>query len=320
MEITYEEFIQNILDTRGRFNCGDEYHERHHIVPKCMGGTNDEENLIDLFAREHFEAHRLLALENSDNNELVYAWNCMAILNNNRQMRYVISPEEYEEIKILLHNTKSGGNNPRAKPVVNLTTMKIYPTAGIAEKETGVDDNSIRMCCVGQRQTAGGYLWRYYNDDIKEKIANKYSFPTIEEIPEEKRKKSSDRQKASFQDPTERIKNKDRVKKAYKNPEYHQKQSTAKMGSKNFMAKPVICVETQHVYEAIAVAGRQTHINNECIRLCCHGVLKTAGGLQWKFVYDITSKNGECIPGAITLGIITEEKVLEQFKILNNND
>ena len=66
MEMTYEEFINNILETRGRFACGDEYHERHHIVPKCMDGSNDEENLIDLFAREHFEAHRLLALENSD--------------------------------------------------------------------------------------------------------------------------------------------------------------------------------------------------------------------------------------------------------------
>lgn len=39
---TYEEFINNILETRGRFACGDEYHERHHIVPKCMGGTNEE--------------------------------------------------------------------------------------------------------------------------------------------------------------------------------------------------------------------------------------------------------------------------------------
>ena len=46
-ENTYEEFIQNILKTRGRFECGDEYHERHHIVPKCMGGTDEEDNLID---------------------------------------------------------------------------------------------------------------------------------------------------------------------------------------------------------------------------------------------------------------------------------
>lgn len=42
-----------------------------------MGGTNDEENLIDLFAQEHFIAHRLLTEENPDNEKLVYAWWCM---------------------------------------------------------------------------------------------------------------------------------------------------------------------------------------------------------------------------------------------------
>ena len=34
--ITYKEFIQNILDTRGRFGCGDEYHEKHHIIPMLV--------------------------------------------------------------------------------------------------------------------------------------------------------------------------------------------------------------------------------------------------------------------------------------------
>ena len=320
METTYEEFIQNILDVRGRFNCGDEYHERHHIVPKCMGGTNDEENLIDLFAREHFEAHRLLALENPDNNELIYAWNCMAILNNNCQNRYVISPEEYEERKKLFHTAISGGNSPRAKSVINLTTMKIYPTAGIAEKETGIDDNSIQMCCTGDRQTAGGYIWRYYNEDIKEKIANGYQFQTIEEVAEEKRQKRSDMQKARYSDANELIKHRNMIKKAYENPVYHQKQSVAKMGGKNFMAKPVICIETLSIYEAIAVAGRQTGVNKECIRCCCRGTIKTAGGLRWKYIYDVTKKDGELIPGAITLGIITEKEVLEQLKNLNNND
>ena len=59
--MTYLEFIDNILKTRGRFACGNEYHERHHIVPRCMNGADDEINLIDLYAREHYEAHRLLA-------------------------------------------------------------------------------------------------------------------------------------------------------------------------------------------------------------------------------------------------------------------
>ena len=37
------------------------YTERHHIIPKCMGGSDRYENLIYLTAREHYIAHQLLA-------------------------------------------------------------------------------------------------------------------------------------------------------------------------------------------------------------------------------------------------------------------
>lgn len=40
--MTYNQFIDDILAKRGRFIYGEEYHERHHIIPKCCGGTNDE--------------------------------------------------------------------------------------------------------------------------------------------------------------------------------------------------------------------------------------------------------------------------------------
>jgi rubrerythrin len=36
------------------------YYERHHIIPKCLGGGDEEENLVLLTAREHFICHKLL--------------------------------------------------------------------------------------------------------------------------------------------------------------------------------------------------------------------------------------------------------------------
>jgi len=36
------------------------YTERHHIIPKSFGGSNDSENLVRLSAREHFLVHWLL--------------------------------------------------------------------------------------------------------------------------------------------------------------------------------------------------------------------------------------------------------------------
>lgn len=41
--------------------CVNGYVERHHILPKALGGTDDSSNLVALTAREHFVAHVLLA-------------------------------------------------------------------------------------------------------------------------------------------------------------------------------------------------------------------------------------------------------------------
>ena len=111
--MTYKEFIENILNTRGRFSCGDEYHERHHIKPRCMNGGDEDDNLIDLYAREHFEAHRLLAQENPENSSLVYAWTCMAFVRGGNVQQYELTKEEYEEARIALSKTVSRSNRNR---------------------------------------------------------------------------------------------------------------------------------------------------------------------------------------------------------------
>ena len=41
--------------------CPDGYVERHHVLPKALGGSDDSSNLVALTAKEHFVAHVLLA-------------------------------------------------------------------------------------------------------------------------------------------------------------------------------------------------------------------------------------------------------------------
>lgn len=41
--------------------CPDGYVERHHVLPKALGGSDDSSNLVALTAKEHFLAHVLLA-------------------------------------------------------------------------------------------------------------------------------------------------------------------------------------------------------------------------------------------------------------------
>ena len=111
--ITYKEFIQNIIDTRGQWNIPKgEYWEGHHIVPKCLGGegkTNQKHpNIIRLYAHEHFIAHKLLVKENPTNKSLIYAWSMMAFPKGKTKRDFEITPEEYEEIRKLQSQIKKG--------------------------------------------------------------------------------------------------------------------------------------------------------------------------------------------------------------------
>lgn len=49
------------------------YYEKHHIIPRCMQGTNNPENLVLLTAKEHFLIHLLLTKIYPDCTKLVNA-------------------------------------------------------------------------------------------------------------------------------------------------------------------------------------------------------------------------------------------------------
>lgn len=50
-----------------------EYSESHHIIPKCMGGSDDKDNLVTLTPEEHYLAHQLLVKIYPDNKKLINA-------------------------------------------------------------------------------------------------------------------------------------------------------------------------------------------------------------------------------------------------------
>ena len=54
----YQTWYQNITD-RARSRTLEGYAERHHVVPRSLGGSDDAGNLVSLTAREHFVCHWL---------------------------------------------------------------------------------------------------------------------------------------------------------------------------------------------------------------------------------------------------------------------
>lgn len=137
--LTYKDYIQHIIDTRGQWNIPkDEYFEVHHIIPRCMGGEGDcrkgrklgeHPNLIWLYPEEHYIAHKLLALENPTNRKLVCAWSKMAFPKGKCKRELALSSEEYGNVRRLQSISMKGqkGHTPWNKGktgVYNDDTLK----------------------------------------------------------------------------------------------------------------------------------------------------------------------------------------------------
>jgi hypothetical protein len=77
------------------------YVEKHHIIPKSLGGDDSVENLIVLTAKEHFICHLLLTKMTEKNNrkKMVYAAWRMSVQAKTDQGRYKVSSKIYETIK-----------------------------------------------------------------------------------------------------------------------------------------------------------------------------------------------------------------------------
>lgn len=76
----YEQLVR-----RARERVPNGYVERHHIIPKCMGGSDDNDNLVAFYPEEHFLAHVLLVKLYPDQQGLIKAVNKMLQMNPGRK-------------------------------------------------------------------------------------------------------------------------------------------------------------------------------------------------------------------------------------------
>lgn len=96
----YRQWYFNIIKHR-LLNPATGYTERHHILPKSLGGSNNKSNLVALTAREHYLCHLLLVkiTEGTDRTSMLRAFNAfkMSGSKNPRQL----TSRRYQTIKLL---------------------------------------------------------------------------------------------------------------------------------------------------------------------------------------------------------------------------
>lgn len=157
------------------------YKEKHHIIPKCMGGLDEKENIVELTAREHFLSHWLLHQIYPENNKLFFAFKAMCDWKNSKRKNYIPSSKVYEYTKIelskrmkeiTLNVPKNHGEKIRKLKNKKVTQydlegnfIKTYLSVKQAGKENNISSSMISNCCNKiKNKTAGGFLWEWSNN------------------------------------------------------------------------------------------------------------------------------------------------------------
>ena len=289
--MNYEDFIQDILNTRGRFACGDEYHERHHIIPKCIGGRNDEENLIDLYAKEHFIAHKLLATENPNNNSLVYAYGCMAWAINDNQERYEVTPEEYEEARMAFSKSMKGKlkSEEHKKKLSESKKGKPLPSHMLEQAIAAI--KGIPLSADHRNKISASLTGRNLSDEHKSNISKAKTGKPLSEkqITALKKVCEGNKGRKALEETKAKM-------SAAQKGKIISEESKRKMSESAKNRKPSRCIKIAQCdltsgrvikeWESAAEAHRATGIDNSSILKCAKGVKKHAGGFGWKFIKD----------------------------------
>lgn len=97
--MNYQQIYNKIIE-KAKTRQIEGYTEKHHVIPKCMGGSDNKNNLVELTAREHFVCHLLLCEIYPDEVKLKQALFLMSIgKQKTKNKHYKISNRTYERLK-----------------------------------------------------------------------------------------------------------------------------------------------------------------------------------------------------------------------------
>lgn len=254
----YEKIIDN-AENQNRVKVKDgQLFEKHHIIPKSVGGSNDKGNLVLLTPKEHYICHRLLVeiyRKTPFANKMYYAMWCM-INGVGNQERYSPSSRIYDRLRKEIRVARSVERFTNRKPVLQYNLdgvfLKRYGSVKEASQITGVSRSSIENSGRGYCKTGSGFIWKYECDGFNEKID-----PIVNE--------TSGRKKGSVS-----------WNKGMKYP-------IGCHGNPKKIYQYSLTGEFLSEWDCISIIADKLKINRSSIENCALNKSKSSGGFIWKY-------------------------------------
>lgn len=130
------------------------YTERHHILPKSLGGSNDQSNLVALTAREHFICHQLLVkmTTGADRIKMIRAFNAFKM--SSRKNPRKLTARQYQTAR----NTRAPGWNK------GLTIADYTPEQQAAARKSGITKRGRKQTTEANAKRSATLAGRVVSD------------------------------------------------------------------------------------------------------------------------------------------------------------
>jgi hypothetical protein len=168
----YESLILKSIEEDNRGLYDNIYTEIHHIVPRCMGGSDSPENLVKLTVTNHIKAHVLLSRMYPENEKLKYA---------------VFATTLYSEIS----------NKTRIFTILNMDfgiISKIREDAVNARRGRRLSNETRKKISESHKGAKNSNYGKHRSEETKRKISESHK---VENLSEESRRNLSNSKKGS---------------------------------------------------------------------------------------------------------------------------
>ena len=208
------------------------YTENHHIIPQCMDGNDNKENLVKITAREHFIVHKLLVEIYPNDGGLQKAAFMMATCRKENR-NYRVGAREFNRLKENFSIAQSVTKKKYFEDPVNRAKQsaivkKSYEDPayrakiGAAGKTRFKNPMERTKMSVAQKKS-----WANSNKRVNASASAKKRFEDLDE-----RTRQSAAMKKLYEDPAYKTKIVASIKKYWEDPANKAKQSAAAKGRK----------------------------------------------------------------------------------------